>query len=304
MANINFGYACINLTLRHGKPRVTTNRNIRQKTFEKEGLNLVSQLVLQNLNDLDSIINWNYLNQIYFYRMSSSMFPWWSEYELEELPNFEKIKDLLFKIGQNARKYNQRLTFHPGHFNILSSYKSSVIIKTIHELQQHSKVLDLMGYKPSVYNKINIHINGAYGDKSSAIKRFITNFKYLNYNTRQRITIENDDRKNLFSTYDLKPIYEEIGIPIVFDFFHHFCQDPPYLNMQQSYEYAINTWPKKIRPVIHFSSSKKINEDNSSRNTAHADWLYKNIPDYVNNVDCMLESKMKEKSLLEFSTYQ
>ena len=34
------------------------------------------------------------------------------------------------------------------------------------------QVFDLMGYQPSHWNKINIHIGGTYGDKAAAMQRF------------------------------------------------------------------------------------------------------------------------------------
>ena len=34
------------------------------------------------------------------------------------------------------------------------------------------QVFDLMGYPPSHWNKINIHVGGAYGDKQAAMQRF------------------------------------------------------------------------------------------------------------------------------------
>ena len=53
---MNLGYACINLTL--GK-NITTNRTMIKKTFTQKGLDYVSDLVLQNVADLEKIIDWN-----------------------------------------------------------------------------------------------------------------------------------------------------------------------------------------------------------------------------------------------------
>ena len=44
---------------------------------------------------------------------------------------------------------------------------------------------NMMGYSPSVENKINIHVGGAYGDKESALNRFCSNFQKLDENTKR-----------------------------------------------------------------------------------------------------------------------
>jgi UV DNA damage endonuclease len=49
----NIGYACINLSL--GK-NVTTNRTMIKKTFQQKGVDYVSEIVLQNVSDLERII--------------------------------------------------------------------------------------------------------------------------------------------------------------------------------------------------------------------------------------------------------
>ena len=59
--------------------------------------------------------------------------------------------------------------------------------------------MDLMGLSATVYNKINIHIGGAYGDKQATLKRWIDNYHRLDPNTQMRLTVENDDKANMYS---------------------------------------------------------------------------------------------------------
>ena len=115
----NLGYCCINLNLRN-KP-ITVNRTCRKITFQQKGMAHVSSLALQNIRDLIEIVKWNEQNGFKVYRMSSDMFPWMSEYELKDLPDFQKISTLLKGVGNLALKYCQRLSFHPGPFNVLGS---------------------------------------------------------------------------------------------------------------------------------------------------------------------------------------
>lgn len=86
------------------------------------------------------------------------------------------------------------------------------------------QILDLMGYEPSHWNKVNIHIGGVYGDKESTLERFAVGFQQLSDNVKKRLTLENDDWASAFSVKDLLPLSRKCNIPIVFDFHHHkFC---------------------------------------------------------------------------------
>ena len=165
---MKLGYACINMTLQ-AVDGITTNRGMRQKTFNEKGLDYVSELALQNCRDLVTIIKWNEEFGIRQFRMSSDIFPWMAYYDFKDLPDYVRITNLLKGVGTLAAKYDHRLTFHPGHFNALGSPNPVVVEKTIKELNQHSEIMDLIGLTISPYNKINIHVGGAYGDKEAAL---------------------------------------------------------------------------------------------------------------------------------------
>lgn len=294
---MNLGYACINVELR--KKKIFAGRTCRKDTFQKGGLKYVGDLGVQNLRDLHRILEWNAANGITFYRIGSDIFPWSSEYEYKDLPQYKEVCELLSAIGKYATATNQRLTFHPGPFNILGSQKDNVVQRTMVDLRHHSEIFDLMGFTPSVYNKINIHIGAAYKDKYAVLKQWCTNYKKLDENTRKRLTIENDDKPSLFTTYDLyHGVHLHTGIPIVFDFHHHSC-NPGDLSHSDSLKLAVTTWPEGIKPVVHYSSCKQI-EDPKAKVQAHADYVYETIDLYGHDVDVMLEVKQKEKALLEY----
>ena len=119
MTNYNLGYACINMELSAQKPKVSTNRTMRKKTFQEKRLDYTSELILQNVTDLLTILKWNAEHDIHFFRMSSEIFPWASEYELEDLKDFDAIEEALYEAGLFASENNIRLTCHPGPFNKL-----------------------------------------------------------------------------------------------------------------------------------------------------------------------------------------
>ena len=297
---MKLGYACINMTLQ-AAGGITTNRGMRQKTFNERGLSHVSDLALQNCKDLISIIEWNEEMGIKLFRMSSDIFPWVTFYDFKELPDYKEIKSILENVGVLAEKYGHRLTFHPSHFNALGSPKPTVVDKTIKELNAHSKIMDMMGLSATVYNKINIHIGGAYGDKQATLKRWIDNYHLLDFNTKERLTVENDDKENMYSVRDLyHGISEQCGVPIVFDYFHHkFCTGG--LSEQEALELAAKTWPKGIPPCTHYSESRrKEHLDESIKAQAHSDKIVDTIETYGIDIDVVVEAKHKELAVLNY----
>ena len=67
--NYNLGYACINTELSAQKPKVSTNRTMRRKTFDEKGLDYVSEIILANVTDLLTILKWNAKHDIHFFRL-------------------------------------------------------------------------------------------------------------------------------------------------------------------------------------------------------------------------------------------
>jgi UV DNA damage endonuclease len=297
---MNLGYACINMTLGEQTPKITTNRSMVKKTFHQKGISYASELALQNSRDLFEIIKWNVANNIKVFRISSDMMPWASEYNVEDMPDYTKISNILKGCGTYARENGLRLTSHPGPFNVLVSPNPKVVENTIKDLELHGKIFDLLGLDLTPYNKINIHCNGVYGDKISAMDRFCSNFEKLSDSVKKRLTVENDDKASMYSVSDLMYIHKKIGIPIVFDYHHHqFCTGD--LSEQQALELALTTWPVGIKPIVHYSESKALHEENSKlKPQAHSDYI-KQLPNtYGLAVDIMVEAKAKELAILPF----
>jgi UV DNA damage endonuclease len=289
---MRIGYACINMTL--GQNKITTNRGMIRKTFDTKGLKYVSELALQNVKDLIEVVKWNQKNGISFYRMSSDMFPWSSEYEFNDLPDITKIKNLLYGLGVLVKQYDHRLTFHPGPFNVLASPNEEVVRKTISELDKHSQIMDMLDLPISPFSKINIHVGGSYGNKQDSLKRWSDNFERLSDNVKQRLTIENDDKAGGYTTKDLIYIHEKTNIPIVFDYHHHNCHNEG-TNTKDALEIAVATWPKDITPIVHISEPR---DEQNFR--AHHDFVQNEVNTYGYDLDLMFESKAKELSVLEY----
>ena len=272
-----------------------------KRTFEAKGLDYASEISLKNARDLHHIMAWNVLNGYKFFRIGSDLFPWASEYKISELKDIEQIKQWLHSAGVMAKTHGIRLTSHPGPFNVLVSPHQHVVEKCVVDLSIHGELFDMIGLSRTPYNKINIHLGGAYGDKESAMDRFCKNFELLPESVRSRLTVENDDKESMYSVKELyNGIYNRIGVPIVFDYHHHrFCDGG--LSEQEALELAISTWPKDITPVTHYSESRSTEQlDESIRPQAHSDYVYDYIDNYGNDIDIMVEAKHKELAVAKY----
>jgi len=305
---MKLGYACINMQLsyptKYGKPKgtkpITTGRGMIKRTFESKGVDYASEITLANAKDLHNIMTWNVLNGYNFYRMTSGLAPWKTEYEWNDLKDIKEIKQWLRSAGTMANTHGVRITSHPGPFNVLVSPNENVVQNTFQDLTMHGEIFDFMGLSRTPYNKLNIHCNGVYGDKESALDRFCKNFERLPESVQSRLTVENDDKESMYSVKELyNGIYKRIGIPIVFDYHHHrFCTGG--LSEQEALELAISTWGD-IKPVVHYSESKAEHQlDESIRPQAHSDIINQLPNTYGKEVDVMVEAKNKELAIQPF----
>ena len=304
------GYACINMQLSYpqqygGKEKgvqpITTGRSMIRRTFDTKGVDYASEITLKNCMDLDRIIDWNILNNYKFFRITSGLAPWKSEYEWTDLKDLKQIQIYLHSAGVKVDTHGVRITSHPGPFNVLTSPHEHVVENCIGDLTMHADVFDMMSLSHTPYNKINIHIGGAYGDKPKSMERFCKNFERLPHSVQSRLTVENDDKASMYSVKDLyHGVYKRIGIPIVFDYHHHrFCDGG--LSEQEALELAISTWPKDIKPVVHYSESRsKERLDESIRPQAHSDYVYDYINTYDHDIDIMIEAKHKELAVAKY----
>ena len=293
---MNLGYACINMSL--GK-NVTTNRSMVKRTFNEKGLDYVSELALANSKDVLKILVWNKNNNIKFFRLSSALVPWGDGLDLTILKDYDEISIALRRAGDYAKANGIRITSHPGPFVVLTSPKENVVEAAIKDLELHGKIFDLLGLSQTPYNKINIHCNGVYGDKLSAMDRFCENYLRLSDSVKKRLTVENDDKATMYNVKDLMYIHNKINIPIVFDYHHHTFNTGD-LTEEEALKLAITTWGD-ITPVVHYSESKALHEENNKlKPQAHSDYI-KSLPNtYGLNVDIMVEAKAKELAILPF----
>jgi UV DNA damage endonuclease len=301
MNKINLGYACINMELSNAPKakRITTNRSMIRRTFRAKGISYASELALANCQDLIKILQWNEAREIRFFRISSDLFPWASEYNLSDLPDFAQICDVLQETGDYIEDHGHRITSHPGPFNKLTSPREQVVLNTIKDLETHGEIFDMLGLSRTPYNKLNIHVGAHYNDKQMAIDNFCRNFERLSPAVQSRLTVENDDKASLYSTLELcEEIYTRIGIPVVHDLHHHlFCTGD--LTNHEALSLAVQTWGD-VKPVVHYSQSRPEEQnDPKIRPNAHSDSYWTAVDTYGHDVDVMLECKHKEIGLFK-----
>ena len=294
----NFGYCCINNTLR--KQNVYTNRTIIKKNFT---ISKASELALNNVCDLHKILMWNIKHNIICFRISSNLFPRYTcpefGYKLSDLKDFEQIKNVLKRCGNLAIENNLLISFHPGPFTTLASPTEKSLKNGVTEFVAHSNIANLIDPGGFLDIPINIHIGGSYnGTFVETSKRFNNTFKNLPGHAQKRLVVENDDKKNGWSVRKLYSlIFEKIGVPITIDFHHWlFCHDE--YSMEEDFVLAKTTWGHRNQQIHHSESKYK-----EKITPAHSDYYSKPAPEFIynhSNWHCHLECKQKELALLDY----
>ena len=302
---LRLGLCCLNTVLRSMKPPVFASRSCIQATLLNKGYDYVRQLARQNIADIHTMMRWNYEHGIYVFRLSSDIFPHITNPVVDRtIYTLDDFVDELAELGEVARRYNQRISFHPAQFNVLGTPNPKALQQTIYELHIHATILDMMGCDSD--STMVIHGGGIYGDKEATMKRWCRNYRRLPAHIRNRLVLENCEKA--FSLEDCLKISEEINIPIVLDNHHYDCYKllhPKDIAAQTSIEdyipRVLETWRRRgIRPEFHLS------EQGCGRIGHHSDYIsqipeyYKEIPSkYGMSVDIMIEAKMKEQAILQ-----
>lgn len=290
---IRFGYTC---QLIEENKKVSSSHIITYKKYltltEKEKMDKLIEIGKKNLKNLLYILEYNYKNNILFFRISSRLIPLATHPDVD-WDYLYLLKDEFNNIKEFLNGKNIRIDMHPGHFVLLNSQNQEVIDRSMKDLIYHYNVMNAMGIDP----KIVMHIGTFKPTKEEAILRFKNTFNNLPLHIQNMIMLENDDKT--FTANETYWLCKDLNIPMVFDIHHHRC------NFSDFYiEWFFDTWiDSGYPPKMHWSSPKNVNKDKYDK--AHADYIniknYKYIYDMILNknidVDIMLETKMKNISL-------
>ncbi|HVF70809.1 MAG TPA: UV DNA damage repair endonuclease UvsE [Chthoniobacterales bacterium] len=255
--------------------------------------------------------------QIDMYRISSDIAPYLTHPEKPEFRNqIKEARKDLESLGKAARKQSLRLSFHPSQYIILNSPAEPLTSQSVQDIESQAEILDLMELGPEA--RIVIHVGGVYDDRTAARDRWMRTYETrLSSSARARLILENDDVS--FSASDVLAIHRRVGVPLVFDHQHFWCLNPDGLELQSTVKKFLGTWPRGVRPKIHFSSPRTEMREciERDRKTKRRRRVLKAPPlvghaDFVNpfefatfmrdtgglEFDVMLEAKMKDVALL------
>ncbi len=253
---------------------------------------------------------------ISMYRISSEIAPYVTHPDLPQFHNqLEECREDLAALGEKARRYDLRLSMHPSQYIVLNSPVEKVYDASVRDFQYHAQFLDLMGLGPEAV--VVTHGGGVYGDKPSAIARFVERYNVLPAVVRSRLVLENDEKN--YTVPDIVSIHARTGIPLVLDNLHHAVNNPDELSYREAARACLTTWPDGVRPKVHCSSPRievrRVRRRNRKTGevtdveveplaSQHSDWI---DPDqFVSflqettpfEFDVMLEAKQKDLALL------
>ena len=284
---MRIGYPCINRGI-----GCSTNSTFRLASYTDERL---VEKVGNNLACLLKTLQYNVKHGLFFFRISSDVVPFASHPVCTyDWPGH--FRGQFRRIGALIRQHNIRISMHPDQFVIINALKDNVVEASIRELEYHCTLLDEMELDGTA--KIQIHLGGVYGDKVSAIDRFIERYNSLGMSLKSRLVIENDDKS--YSLEDCLSVYQKIGIPILFDVFHHQCLHNGE-TFRQGLELSASTWEKSDGiPMVDYSSQQRGQRVGSHARTLNATLFKKFLHETRGlDFDLMLEIKDKETSALK-----
>ena len=253
------------------------------------------ETIENNLVCLGRILRFNLRHNILFFRITSDLVPFASHpiCKFDWQGSFGKR----FKgIGDFIKSCGMRISMHPDQFTLINSQDNGVFENSVRELVYHAQVLDLMELDTSA--KIQIHVGGVYGDKKASMRRFVERFEMLDETIKRRLVIENDDRR--YNLKDCLKTSAEVGIPILFDVFHHEVNNSGETT-KEAFELFTPTWkPEDGLPMVDYSS--QLTSDIKGK---HAETLNLGIfREFLEETkpfdfDIMLEIEDKEMSALK-----
>ena len=290
---MKLGYACINTTLSKECKFKTITVKSASKLTQDELIRKVKGITVDNLYNTYKILQWNIQNKIYMYRMSSNLIPLATHELLKDWEwwNDKDIINICAKIKEFVTNNDIRISFHPDQFCVINSPKEEVFQMAVDILEYHNRLSDMIGNKTLI-----LHVGGIYGNKETAMRRFIDNFNRLPVDIQSKIVLENDDKS--FNVQDVLNICNQLGVRMCIDFHHDSCL-PSSKSVSYYLDDIITTW-KGQTPKCHISSGKDNVTDRS-----HADYVsnedFERVVELTEGkFDIMFECKVKELSVLEF----
>lgn len=206
-----------------------------------------------SLELLDRVLDYLRSEKLDMYRLSSDIAPYATHPDMPRFHSMVADSDAeLRAFGAKAKAYDIRLSFHPSQYVLLNSPDPELTRKSIWDLSSQAEMLDRMELDDEAV--MITHVGGVYDDHEASRARWIQGWEQCPEHVRRRLVLENDDIR--FSAADALWIHERTGVRLVFDYQHMWCLNPERLDMRQTLERFLATWPAGVRPKIHFSSPR------------------------------------------------
>ncbi|MGK6323284.1 UV DNA damage repair endonuclease UvsE [Sphingomonas sp. DT-51] len=206
-----------------------------------------------SLEQVDRVLDYLASERLDMYRLSSDLAPYATHPDMPQFHDMVRESDAeLAAFGAKARALGIRLSFHPSQYVLLNSPDDTLTAKSIWDLSSQAEMLDRMGLDEEAV--MVTHVGGVYDDHDASRARWIKGWERCPEHVRQRLVLENDDLR--FSAADALWIHERTGVRLIFDYQHFWCLNPEGLDMRETLERFLATWPAGVRPKIHFSSPR------------------------------------------------
>ncbi|OGO05833.1 MAG: hypothetical protein A2Y73_01650 [Chloroflexi bacterium RBG_13_56_8] len=259
---------------------------------------------------LRDILHYLHANHIHMYRMHERLAPHILHPELPDLwKQIEECAIELAAIGELAKDFEVRLSFHPSSAVMLNALNEEQVSRSVTLLRALASLFEAMNLGPDAV--IVLHVGGVYDRPTNSRDRFIQRYEKLPQAVRRHLALENDGRR--FSFADIQAIHQACGIRLVFDTLHHQVLNMHDIPTHQALAYCLDTWPEDRVPKVHFSTPRS--EIRPLEGTSHLKVpTWEEHSDFVNpfefaafmrsarelrKFDVMLEAKARDLALIK-----
>lgn len=206
-----------------------------------------------SLELLDHVLDYLKSKNLDMYRMSSDIAPYATHPDMPQFHGMVRESDAeLRAFGAKARANDIRLSFHPSQYVLFNAPDPELTRKSIWDLSSQAEMLDRMELDDEAV--MVTHVGGVYDDREASRARWIEGWNLCPEHVRRRLVLENDDLR--FSAADVLWIHERTGVRLIFDYQHFWCLNPERLDMRETFERFLASWPAGVRPKMHFSSPR------------------------------------------------
>jgi UV DNA damage endonuclease len=187
------------------------------------------------------------------YRLADDLAPYLADPRYPQLDGqIDECAELLAATGALARELGIRLTMHAPLYVALASADEAIGARSADAIVARVRLLDALGLDAE--SMLVVHVGGAGGDRAAALHRFAARYERLPAAARRRLAVEHDE--DGFALADALRLHQLTGVPVVLDVLHHQINNPHGIPTGAALGLALASWPRGVRPKIHFSTQR------------------------------------------------